>query len=406
MNFPSGLTLENRRPCEHVKVQPNFETSGCPEMLKPLISIDAIHDGTCIPKAFASSSLLELNELDRIFVDERDWGAELVASQLAAALHLPSYFRVNTARALLDFGRFPGVSQRGASHMDRMAINYPFSQVLNHEQKRAVLLEHYDEISRNLEDALTTSKLKIGIHTYDKRNPSASRRPEVSIITRPYGHQHLEANPIPAFDPLCPFKVVECTADRLLSARISVELERAGIHTADNFPYSLPEGSVEVRAQVWFFFKYVRERYLASGRAENLGVSKAARELVWQMLLDTNLRSAESDTLRNFLHAFRTPPKENSNLYFEARKLYQDLTEFVISHKETLLSDFDFDRGRPSTILIEVRKDLVWRFEDGVPKGPNIENARQIALTIGSAIIKYLKEDLVIRDRVLGNQNT
>ncbi len=406
MNFPSGLTLETQRPCEHVKVEPNFESTGCPETLKPLISIDAIHDGTCIPKAFASSSLLEFKELESIFINERDWGAELVASELAAVLHLPSYFRVNTARALLDFGRFPGVSQRAASHMERMAINYPFSMVLNHEQKRAVLLEHYDEISRQLEDALVTSKLKIGIHTYDKRNPSASRRPEVSIITRPYGHQHLEANPIPAFDPLCPFKVVECTADRLLSARILVELERAGIHTADNFPYSLPEGSVEVRAQVWFFFKYVRETYLESGRVGHLGISAAAQELVWRMLLDTNLRSAQSDTLRNFLHAFRTPPKEKSNLYFEARKLYQDLSEFVSSHKESLLSDFDFDRGRPSTILIEVRKDLVWQFEDGVPKGPKMANARQIALTIGSAIIKYLKEDLVVRDRIIGHQHT
>ena len=153
MNFPSGLTLEYQRVCEHVPISPNPSTSGCPETLKPLISIDAIHDGAYIPKTFASSSSLELEELERVFINERDWGAELVAKHLASALHLPSYFRVNTARALLDFGRFPGVSQKADSHMDRMAINHPFAEALNHEQKRAVLLEHYDEISRQLENA-------------------------------------------------------------------------------------------------------------------------------------------------------------------------------------------------------------------------------------------------------------
>ena len=64
------------------------------------------------------------------------------------------------------------------------------------------------------------------------------------------------------------------------------------------------------------------------------------------MLLDTNLRSAQSATLRNFLHAFRTPPNEKSSLYFEARRLYQDIAEFVSVHREKLLSEFDFDRGR------------------------------------------------------------
>lgn len=401
MYFSSGLTLENTRPCEQIEVAPDATTKGCPETLKPLISVDVIHDGTCIPNAFASSADLRLDELESIFINERDWGAELVASHLASALHLPNYFRVNTARALMDFGRFPGVTQKSASHMERKAINYPFSEVLNHEQKRAVLLEHYDEVSRQLEDALRTAKLKIGIHTYDKRNPSASRRPEVSIITRPYGHQHLEANPIPAFDPLCPFKVVECTADRLLSARLGLELERAGIHTADNFPYSLPEGSVEVRAQVWFFFKYVREVYENSGRAQHLGVSSDAQKRIWKMLLDTNLRSAQSDTLRNFLHAFRTPPKERSTQFFEARRFYQDLSDFVTINKEQLLTEFDFDRGRPSTILIEVRKDLVWEFDNGQPKKALPENAREVARTLSAAIIRYLREDLVDRERQL-----
>ena len=127
------------------------------------------------------------------FNRERDWGAELVAQSLAEALHLPDYFRVNTARALIDFGRFPGVSQKGASHMKRMSINHPFSTSLDHEQKRALLLEHYDEISRQLDARLSNVNLKIAIHTYDKRNKTATRRPEVSLITRSYGYQNLSA---------------------------------------------------------------------------------------------------------------------------------------------------------------------------------------------------------------------
>ena len=242
MKFSSGLTFTDKTPCELVAVKPDEATAGCPETLRPLINIDAIHDGRWIPHAFSINSQFDEKSLNQVFIKERDWGAEMVAQYLASALHLPNYFRVNTARALLDFGRFPGVTSVAASHMERRAINPPFASLLNHDQKQALLLEHYDEISRQLEDALKTTKLKIGIHTYDKRNPSATRRPEVSIITRPYGHQHLEANPTPAFDPLCPFDIVECTADRLLRARLGLELERAGIHTADNFPYSLPKG--------------------------------------------------------------------------------------------------------------------------------------------------------------------
>ena len=73
------------------------------------------------------------------------------------------------------------------------------------------------------------------------------------------------------------------------------------------------------------------------------------------------------------------------------------------THKDKLLSDFDFDRGRPSTILIEVRKDLVWHFENGIPVAPNNENAQRIGRTLANAVIRYLKEDLIERDAVLGN---
>lgn len=401
MNFSSGLTHASQKPCELISVKPDDSTTGCPPAIKGMINVDVIHDGQWIPRAYSVTDRIDPETLNQAFIKERDWGAELVAKSLASALHIPNYFRVNTARVLLDFGRFPGVSPTAASHMERRAINAPFSTLLDHDQKHALLLEHYDEISRQLEDALITTKLKIGIHTYDKRNPSATRRPEVSIITRPFGHQHLEANPTPAFDPLCPFDIVECTADRLLRARLGLELERAGLHAADNFPYTLPEGSVELRAQVWFYFQHIRQAYTRSERIKGLGISNDAQDLVWDMLLDTNRRSAQSDALRSFLHAFRTPPRERAKLYFEARRLYQDLRVFVAQNKERLLSEFDFDQGRPSTILVEVRKDLVWHFENGMPVAPNAENAQRIGRTLANAMIKYLNRDVVERDSVL-----
>lgn len=387
------LTMKPQPVCEQVTVSPDPLTGGVPEQFRSAISIDAIHDGNFIPHIFADQIGANLSELTKIFERERDWGASLVAQYLAEALHLEDFFRVNSARALIDFGRFPGVSQLGATHMERMSINYPFAQILHHDEKRALLLEHYDEISKQLEARLTNIKLKIAIHTYDKRNPTATRRPEVSLITRPYGYQHLEANPIPAFDPLCPFSVVECTADRLLKARIALELEREGVHTADNFPYSLPEGSVEVRAQVWFFFRHLRSLFKQSTEHRHINVSRSAESLVWEMLLDTNRRSTQSASLRHFLHGFRTPPAEQAKLYFEARRYYSALSDFTLANKSILLDGFEFGQTRPSTLLIEVRKDLVWHFENGRPIGPNENEARRIARIIAAGIYQYLAND-------------
>ena len=219
--------------------------------------VDVIHDGNVLPTEFSTDAfgqaLLGDSKLPQTFIEERDWGAELVASKLASALHLNEYFRVTTARALLDFGRFPGITTADADHLNRYAINFPFSQGLSHVQKRKLLRTHYDVISEGMDQAIRGKQLKIAIHTYDKRNPSKFERPAVSILTRPLGHQHLSCRPFPHFDPAFPAKVIEYTADRLLRSRIAQTLEEASIHTADNFPYSLPEGSVEVRAQVWYF---------------------------------------------------------------------------------------------------------------------------------------------------------
>src|SRR5688572_29131806 len=71
-----------------------------------------VHDGDVISRRFREHldgrPIVPLETLERAHVRERDWGANLVAHELSAALGLPCYGRVRIARVLLDFNRFPG----------------------------------------------------------------------------------------------------------------------------------------------------------------------------------------------------------------------------------------------------------------------------------------------------------
>jgi len=376
-----------------------------PDRFIDSLLVDAIHDGSVLPEEFRFTAEGEPIFKDETyptdFVNERDWGAELVASHLSAALGIGHYYRVTTARSLMDFGRFPGITPPGADHLHRYAINYPFSRKLSHQQKHKLLTTHYDRISSDLERALKGKRIKIAVHTYDKRNPTQFERPAVSLLTRPFDFQHLTANPFSYFDPCFPSKVIEYTADRLLRTRIAQTLEEASVHTADNFPYSLPDGSVEVRAQVWYFFQHVRACYTASlpPRPISLAQEKCPREMVWEMLLDTNLRSTESQALRGYIHMFRTPPESQRQLFQAAREEYELIRRFITKEYEFLVNEYRESSRRPSTLLIEVRKDLVWNFSNGYPVGPRTDNARFIARKLALAISQYLKEDRPSKDR-------
>jgi len=399
------LEVVDRAPFETVPVEVDPLGHLCPETYRDKILIDVIHDGSVLPPEFASdlygNPILASDTLPQSFVHERDWGAELLARQLASALGISEYLRITTARALLDFGRFPGITPSGAGHLQRYAINYPFSERLSHTQKRNLLTNYYDRISDGMESALQGKLLKIAVHTYDKRNPTQFERPAVSILTRPFGYQDLLKHPFPHFDPCFPAKVVEYTADRLLKARIAQTLEEAAIHTADNFPYSLPEGSVEVRAQVWYFFRHVRDIYLASTPPRSLSVDldTCPRELVWDMLLDTNLRSADSEALRSYLHMFRNAPAGKVALFKAAQDEYERIRSFI-KREHTYLADSYREGGqRPSTLIIEVRKDLVWQFDGGIPIGPRPDNAAYLARKIALGVSQYLAEDRLIKDQ-------
>ncbi len=370
---------------------------GLPEELSDLICIEEIHDGRVVPERFlrCRGRTIGTDTIDELYTRERDWGASLVAAELAGALGVSCFFHVHLARVLMDFGRFPGLTPPNASYLERFAINTPFAQWLGYEGKRDLLEHWYDRISDHMDRVLTGKALTIGVHTYDVYNDSGTLRPEISIINRTLGYQRHDRMPIGVFDPLYPDRLGEFTCDRVLPSRISLHLERAGLPVALNYPYCLPEGSVEVRSQVWHFFDFVRQRMAV----EQLHVLEdRAFQLIWRMLMDTNLRSSESQALRSYLHMFRTAPRGRKREFAAARKAYEAIRSFVLHDDGRVIDEYRFGEGRPGAIGIEVRKDLVWELDDQLhPVRPRPDNARRIARLVAGAIVHYFVEDRASR---------
>ena len=396
------------------------ERSGT-EIRNPLadkIFIYSIHGGDVIPaKYFQSLSNIYPDESDRAreihrcYSIEKDWGANQIAQGLSQQLGLAGYWRINIARVLMDFGRFPGITQPGASHLDRYAINFPFSYALGFEEKRQLLASYYDAISKVFEKETEGKILKLGIHTYDLLNPRVhfqevgTVRPDVSLIFRPTSFQETHKMPHGIFDPLFPDQLAEVTADRRLTSRVSLNLEKAGIAVSHNFPYSLPDGSVEVRSQIWTFFKFLKNTF--DQQHGDMG-EDPAYTLVWDMLLDTNLRSSQSEVLRSYLHMFRNPPKESAQFFKTARVAYQTISGFMNNNREELLLNYRNRADRLSTLAVEVRKDLVWKFKDIQTwepifgeEGLRRDNVDYVSGLLADAIHHYFREDKSVKSRRL-----
>lgn len=367
--------------------------------------IDTIHDGDIIPDVFWQA--LPQNEerrqkqiarIERHYALERDWGANAVAEATASALkshgyNCPGYYRINIARVLMDYGRFPGNTPSEAAHLDRFAINYPFSEMLNYDQKKHLLEHYYDGFSSILEELVEHKKIKIAIHTYDRYNKTGTERPLMSILTRPLGYQTKSAMPQDFFDPMYPAVLSEYTADRKLTYRLSLQLEKAGFAIAHNYPYNLPDGSIEVRSQIWFFFQFLRKRFEAHAPDT---IDKKPYTRVWEMLLDTNLRSTESENLRSYLHMFRKAPKGEEKDYIRAHNAYRHIRDFLNQNNREVVQEYRFSPERISSIGIEVRKDYLWEFADKqcrIPVGPKEENAQKIGSVLAEALMSYFTND-------------
>ncbi len=389
------------------------------------ITVDTIHSGNIVPERYLVSIIRALPNNPEVLASiingyrkEKDWGANYLAAALAKTLNLDCSYHVNIARILLDYGRFPGITQRGASHLNRFAINYPFSH-MPHKDKRDLLEIHYDTISNTIEKAVFDPNtrlpkiLKISIHTYDKFNPGEANhergtlRPEISVIYTPDAYHKDNRLPYGLFDPIYPEELSESTADRRLVARIILNLETAGLTVAQNLPYSFPEGSVEVRAQVWLFFQHLRKVF-----EERTGITGDEYDAVWDMLLDTNHRSTLSAYLRNYLHMYRraTPAqhlgnsaelsKIMSDLVEQARRAYERIERFLAEGRDDILHDYRKSPDRPSSLALEVRKDVLWEFDDNEKRVQNappgrlrLENLQRITRHLTLAIYDYLRFD-------------
>ncbi len=395
MPYPNlELTSSPKPLVEHVPTTgdaPQFELT---DAQKSQIVVDVIHDGDWIPKEFWSDNDGEPitdEAVWRDYVRERDWGASLVANRVAAQLGLDTFVRVNLARVLMDFGRFPGSTPKNADHLHRFAINYPFSDLLGFSQKQSVLENYYDGVSEKMEEALQGKLVKIAIHTYDQHNPSGTERPATSLMTRSISYQTSSELPAGLFDPMYPDVLAEFTADRILRDRISLTLERAQIPVAHNYPYCLPEGSLEVRYQVWSFFKALQERFCEEYPDT---VDHPAYTAVWDMLLDTNLRSSQSDSLRSYLHLYRRAPEGRGSEFKAAAVAYEKVSQFCKVASTEVVDHYRYSKLRASSIAIEVRKDIACVLgPDGAPAEVKWNNINHIADNIARAVKLYFDED-------------
>lgn len=361
--------------------------------------VDTLHDGDALPARLLANPRVQAawdsGALERAFASDRDWGADLVAGHLAAALGLPGHHKVVTARVVMDFNRLPGASPPDADPLERLALGEPVAGLLSHDDKRHVLEDHYDAVSRGMDRAITGRLLKLAIHTYDEHNTSRTRRPEVSLLTRSDSYQRDSRLPYGLFDPLFPHVLVESCATPIVRDRVALTLERAGFAVEHNYPYNLPDGSVEIRCQPWLFFQHLRERFEAE-RPQT--AADPAHRRVWEMLLNTNHRGAGGDALSAYLHRFQLPANGELALLEAAREAYDGLRAWVSARPE-LVEAYQRSPDRTSTITIEVRKDLVWRFDGDRPIGPREDVAREVARTIAAAVATYLREDREIQTR-------
>jgi len=395
---------EEPSPAEYI-VNPEYDSRaevGYPDSYRDGILIDSIHGGDAIPPRFQPAlsqnreiALDKHPEFQAAYIREKDWGADQVASTLAKKLGLSGFFRVNIARCLMDFGRFPGESAPGAPHLERYAISDYSAAWLSHDEKRVLLQGYFDHISDHIESLVPGRFLKIAVHTYDKLSRSGTVRPKVSLIFRSQHYQNEGRMPAGVFDRLFPDRLAEFTADRRLVSRIALELEKRGIAVAHNYPYLMPEGSVEFRAQVWFFFDYLRQRFITAHPEK---VSDPAYQRIWEMLLDTNLRSARSAALRSYLHLFRTVLPHQAALYRSSRTAYNHIERFL--YENDIANEYRTLPQRPGALAIEVRKDLVWNFHDDAcrqpvlgPQGARWQNIERVTSEIARAICIYLCDD-------------
>lgn len=402
--YPSDLdgTFLKKSPLDEapMRLVENIAYSG-ENVMAPHIAIDSVHGGDHIPAPYWHLFDRKPDRLEA-YIREKDWGANQVAYELTQLLDLPGFHKVELARALLDYNRFPGVTspRQPKAHLNRFCLNPPVSEELLPDEVRDILGNQYDAISKGYEEFTSKTTLKISIHTYDTHNPGANtKRPATSILYRSLDYQEQSQMPPGIFDPLFIDELAEFTADRRLVNRLGLTLEKANLAMAYNYPYLMPSGCIEVRAQVWSFFRYFREMFEADHPETKDNVYY---KHVWNMLSDTNLRDGNSQMLRSYIHKFRHPPAGYEEFCHLGSQAYQHLSAYMDLHRKAIRRNYRYHPYRLSCIAIEVRKDLVWDFRNMMPR---VDNVKRVAGLLAEGIQKYFKDDYAYREELLASGN-
>ena len=414
MSHTNKLHFENN--CVEIVDVPTDESSqGKPDLDSDCILIDTIHCGDFIPLEFANQLAqkpyeVSRDDLEAVYVQEKDWGADELAFRLAQKLGVNRMLRVNVARALLDFGRFPGVTLDPSDHLGKLAIGPPFSK-LGNEFKRRILEEYYDPISDQFDDQIKSRFrdnkriLKFAIHTYDRYNVHAdgtlgTERPALSLLFTPREYQTNARLPQLVFDPLFPSELAESTAHPALIATMTLELIKNEYGVSSNLPYLLPLGSVEMRFQVWAFLNFLLDEF-----RKRSGFSVAEDDIAFQrveeMLLDTNRRHSATVELATVIHSQRRidQSQPDAEELRQALRWYEEIQAFFTIQFDDIMQAYR--KKRPTSLVIEIRKDLIWNGDESVrteqtPNGIPIDTAiEDIASALANGIQTFMTDDKI-----------
>jgi hypothetical protein len=353
-----------------------------------------LHDGDRVPSELYENGELQAmasdGRVEQAIASVRDWGADLVAGHLASALGISGYHRVGVARAIVDFNRFPGLTREGSRHVERLALGGPLADAMTAKQRRHVLSSHYDAISERVDELVDDQLIILSVHTYDERNSTHTQRPEVSLLSRSDSYQRDSHLPFGLFDPLFPDVLTESSAKRVLRDRMALTLEKAGIYVEHNYPYCLPDGSIEIRSQPWLFFLKLRVVFEAANPETQ---NDPAFSTVWEMLSNTNLRRADAGALSRYLHRFCEAP-EGQEPEFQAAAAAYDVICLFLGARPNFVHEYRRSLDRTSAITVEVRKDLVWNFDaQGRPLRPNEAQGERIGRLLAGGISTFLHHD-------------
>lgn len=393
LTYPRPHVVDHVEPVEFVPVEPQGVHGPA---LDEDVLVFTLHDGDQVPRDLwgeRSDEVLARPDVRRAYLLERDWGADRVASHLARELGLSGYVRLNLARMVLDFGRFPGTSRVGEAYLTRHCMFPPVEHLLSEPTIHEVLGRFYDGTSHELTQRFASKKLTLAVHTYDTFNITGTQRPELSLVTRSLDYQTQSTIPAWLFDPLFPPILGETVVDRRLAFRMALDLEQEGYPTTLDYPYTMPAGSVEIRAQVWFFFRHLRRAFVQAFPETR---ERPEYQRVWQMLLDPARRAPEAEQLRAYLHRYRTAPAGCGELFARARQAYARIQEFLGTNRAELVDGYRNSPSRPSTFGFEVRKDrLAWIDPERgtVEPQPDADAyACRVARVIAGSVLGYVAE--------------